>query len=50
MIIGRSKLFIAGLAAFLVGLPLAGQTYAQGIGGFIGYIIDASIYASDGDS
>jgi hypothetical protein len=46
----KSKLFIAGLAAFLVGLPLAQETYAQGIGSWVGWVVDASIYASDGDS
>jgi hypothetical protein len=48
--IRKSKLFIAGLAAFLVGLPLARETYAQGLGDWIGFVVDASIYASDGDS
>ncbi|HOA73139.1 MAG TPA: hypothetical protein PL151_13650 [Phycisphaerae bacterium] len=46
----KSKLFIAGLAAFLVGLPLAKETYALGLGSWIGWIVDTSIYASDGDS
>lgn len=48
--IRRSKLFIAGLAAFLIGLPLAQETYAQGLGSWIGFIVDASVSSSDGDS
>ena len=48
--IRRTKLFIAGLAAFLVGLPLAQETYAQGLGSWVGFTVDSSVYASDGDS
>lgn len=48
--IRRTKLFVAGLAAFIVGMPLASETYAQGLGSWIGFIVDSSVYASDGDS
>jgi hypothetical protein len=46
----KSKVFIAGLAAFLVGMPLAKETFAQGIGSLVGWAVDTSIWASDGGS
>jgi hypothetical protein len=47
--IRRAQLFVAGLAAFLIGFPLAERSYGQ-IGSWVGWIIDGSIGASDGDS
>ncbi len=47
--IRKTQLFVAGLAAFLLGFPLAERSYGQ-IGGWIGGIIDASIWGSDGGS
>jgi hypothetical protein len=48
IVIKRTRLFIAGLVAVLIGMPLARETYAQSLGGWVGYLIDASIYSSDG--
>jgi len=50
MVPQRLRLWMAGLVAFLVGVPLAKEAYAQSLGDFVGFVIDASIYASDGDS
>lgn len=50
MVPSRLRLWIAGLVAFLLGVPLAKEAYAQSLGDFVGFVIDASIYASDGDS
>lgn len=50
MIIRKSKVFIAGLAAFLVGMPLAKETFGQSIGSLVGWVVDTSIWASDGGS
>jgi len=45
----KSKVFIAGLAAFLVGMPLAKESFAQ-VGSLVGWVVDSSIWASDGGS
>ena len=50
VIIRKSKVFVAGLAAFLVGMPLAKETFGQGIGSLVGWVVDTSIWASDGGS
>jgi hypothetical protein len=45
----KTRLFVAGLAAFLIGFPLAERSYGQ-IGSWVGWIIDSSINSSDGES
>lgn len=45
----KTQLFIAGLAAFLLGFPLAERSFGQ-IGSLVGGIIDASIWGSSGGS
>lgn len=45
----RTRIVVAGLAAFLLGFPLAERSFGA-VGGWIGAIIDASIYGSDGGS
>ena len=51
MVPKRLRMFVAGLVAFLVGMPLADKAFAgYGIGGMIGDVIDTSINASAGGS
>ena len=52
MIPKKLRLFVAGLVAFLVGMPMAGEAFASSIGiaGSIADLVDASINASSGDS
>jgi hypothetical protein len=48
MIIKRSKVFLAGLIAVLIGFPLARETFADDWGSWIGFAVDTSVGASDG--
>ena len=52
MIPKRLRLFVAGLVAFLIGMPMAGKVFARsdGIGGSIINLVESSIDASGGDS
>jgi hypothetical protein len=43
----RSKLFLAGLIAVLIGFPMARETFANGWGDWVGAAIDASVYGSE---
>lgn len=48
MILTRMRLLVAGLVAVALGFPLASETFGQGLGWFVGGVIDASVAASDG--
>lgn len=47
IVIKKSKLLLAGLIAVLIGFPLARETFAGGVGSWIGLGIDASIAGSE---
>ncbi len=44
----KSKLFLAGVIAVLIGFPLARQTFADSLGSWIGAVVDTSVYGSEG--
>ena len=48
MIFKQTKLFLAGLIAVLIGFPLARETFAQGLGSWIGFAVDSSVAGSEG--
>ena len=52
MILSKWRLYIAGLVAFLVGMPLTGKVFAQGqsVGGATGTLIDEALNASASSS
>jgi len=50
MRISKARLYAAGLVAFLLGMPLTEEAYAQSWAGLVGWVVEESIYASAGGS
>lgn len=45
----RMRLWMVGLIAVLIGMPLSEKAFGQ-VGSLVGWIVDASVQGSDGDS
>ncbi len=49
LVFPRMRLWMVGFIAVLIGMPLSEKAFGQ-VGSLVGWIVDASVQGSDGDS